>query len=90
MIVNNVLVEYPETMAENEATRYVEEEIGLWNEKGKQLGKVIIELDGDEAVLRSFEHSPIKRVRRITGYLSEAGNFNDAKRAEMKARVVHS
>lgn len=33
--------------------------------------------------------SAIKRVRRITGYLSVDENFNDAKRAELRDRVVH-
>ena len=31
----------------------------------------------------------IKRVRRITGYLSTIDRFNDAKKAELKARVAH-
>ncbi|MEW6448492.1 MAG: anaerobic ribonucleoside-triphosphate reductase [Bacillota bacterium] len=31
----------------------------------------------------------IRRVRRITGYLSTVDRFNDAKVAELKARVVH-
>ena len=31
----------------------------------------------------------IKRIRRITGYLSDVTNFNSAKRAELKDRVVH-
>jgi ribonucleoside-triphosphate reductase len=31
----------------------------------------------------------IRRVRRITGYLSTVDRFNDAKVAELKSRVVH-
>jgi phosphodiesterase/alkaline phosphatase D-like protein len=31
----------------------------------------------------------IRRVRRITGYLSQEENFNAAKFAELKARVAH-
>jgi hypothetical protein len=90
ILVKDVLVEYPQVMAEAEAVRYADEEIELWVKKGKKLDKVIIEIDGMEAVVRGYELSPIKRVRRITGYLSEAANFNDAKRAELKARMVHS
>ncbi len=90
ILVKDVLVEYPQVMAEAEAVRYADEEIELWIKKGKKLDKVIIEIDGTEAVVRGYELSPIKRVRRITGYLSEAANFNDAKRAELKARMVHS
>ncbi|RPF46765.1 ribonucleoside-triphosphate reductase class III catalytic subunit [Thermodesulfitimonas autotrophica] len=33
--------------------------------------------------------SAIRRVRRITGYLSTVDRFNDAKVAELKSRVVH-
>jgi len=32
----------------------------------------------------------IKRVRRITGYLSTVERFNDAKQAELRDRVCHS
>lgn len=32
----------------------------------------------------------IRRIRRITGYLSTVDRFNDAKRAELKSRVKHS
>lgn len=90
ILVNDVLVEYPQTMTESEAIKYAEEEIELWTEKGKKLNRVNIEIDGNEATIQGFEQSPIKRIRRITGYLSEVANFNDAKRAELKARVVHA
>jgi ribonucleoside-triphosphate reductase (formate) len=33
--------------------------------------------------------SSIRRVRRITGYLSTVERFNDAKCNELKERVVH-
>ena len=91
ILVKDVLVDYPKSMmTEGEAVVYADEEIALWVEKGKKLDKVIIEIDGDTAIVRGFEQSSIKRVRRITGYLSEAGNFNDSKRAELKARVIHA
>ncbi len=32
----------------------------------------------------------IRRIRRITGYLSTLDRFNDAKKAELKSRVAHS
>lgn len=35
------------------------------------------------------EDNPFSRVRRITGYLSELRNFNDAKKAEESQRVKH-
>jgi ribonucleoside-triphosphate reductase len=32
----------------------------------------------------------IRRIRRITGYLSTEDRFNDAKKAELHNRVKHS
>lgn len=90
VVVKDVPVEYPQAMAADEATKYAEEEIGLWAGMNKQLGLVVIEIDGTEVIVRSSERSPIRRVRRITGYLSEVGNFNDAKRAELKERSAHA
>jgi hypothetical protein len=89
ILVKDVLVEYPQTITEREATEYAEEEIELWGKQEKKLAKVIIEIDENEVIIRGLEKSPIRRVRRITGYLSDASNFNDAKRAELKARAAH-
>ncbi|MBP1763975.1 MAG: anaerobic ribonucleoside triphosphate reductase [Firmicutes bacterium] len=89
MTMNDVLVQMPEGMKEDEAKYYVDEEIKSWESKGKVLGKVVLELDKDEVVIKAFEKSPIRRIRRITGYLSEQTNFNDAKRAELAQRTYH-
>lgn len=90
MLINDVLVEYPPSITEAEAAQYVEDELAMWAGRGKQLASIAIELAGDEVVIRSLEKSPIRRVRRITGYLSEVSNFNDAKQAELKARITHT
>jgi len=89
MMMNDVLVQMPEGMNEQEAKQYIMEEIQNWKTKGKKLGKVVLELDQDEVVIKAYEKSPIRRIRRITGYLSEQTNFNDAKQAELAERVVH-
>ena len=89
MMMNDVLVQMPEGMNEEEAKQYIMEEIQNWKIKGKKLGKVVLELDQDEVVIKAYEKSPIRRIRRITGYLSEQTNFNDAKQAELAERVVH-
>jgi len=89
IMMNDVLVDMPEGMQEEEAKQYVAEELQNWKNKGKILGKMILELDQDEVVIKAFEKSPIRRIRRITGYLSEQTNFNDAKQAELAERVVH-
>lgn len=90
VLMDDVLVDIPEGMTDEEARRYVDEELGIWKAKGKVLDKVILRLDGDEVVVKSIERSPITRTRRITGYLSTLTKFNDAKRAELADRVAHA
>lgn len=90
MMIENVLVEFPEAILQEEAAVYVKQELELWKAKGKMLGKVTIQIDGDDVVIKAIEKSPIRRIRRITGYLSEQHNFNDAKQAELKERFVHA
>lgn len=90
MMIENVLVEFPEVITQEEAAGYVKQELELWKTKGKMLGKVTLQIDGDEVVIQAVEKSPIRRIRRITGYLSEQHNFNDAKQAELKERFVHA
>jgi len=89
VLMNNVLVDFPKDMHEEEAKQYVKDEIILWKSKNKLLDRIMITIDGEEVTIKSFEKSPIKRIRRITGYLSEVSNFNDAKRAELADRSIH-
>ena len=42
-----------------------------------------------EAECPSCQSAEIRRVRRITGYLSTVNRFNDAKKAELKGRKSH-
>lgn len=65
-------------------------EIQEWAEMGKELASIQMNLEGEEVVIQAIEKSPIRRVRRITGYLSNIENFNDAKRAECHDRYVHA
>lgn len=44
-------------------------------------------IDGDECP--SCGSTMIRRIRRITGYLSTVDNFNDAKKSELENRVSH-
>lgn len=90
LVIDRVRAEVPSGIAAEEAELYIREEIDLWKAKGKELDKVVLSLEGEEVVIRAFERSPIKRIRRITGYLSAHDNFNDAKRAELAERVVHA
>ena len=70
----------------------IEEEVHYWQSQGKEVGEVRISKDKEndaKVVIASLPKQKIKRVRRITGYLSAAENFNDAKRAELSDRVNH-
>ena len=88
-----VIVDDALTMTEAEARELVKQEFTRWSGAygaTKILGRVEIypvKDSGDEVLIRCFEKSPVRRVRRITGYLSEVDNFNAAKRAELDARM---
>lgn len=79
----------PVEMSDKEANIYIEEEKNKWKDLDKELAKIELSIDGDEVVITATERSPISRVRRITGYLSNMNNFNDAKAAELHNRVNH-
>jgi anaerobic ribonucleoside-triphosphate reductase activating protein len=70
----------------------IAEEIHYWQSQDKEVGEIRISKDKDndaKVVIASLPKQKIKRVRRITGYLSAVENFNDAKRAELNDRVNH-
>lgn len=70
----------------------IAEEVHYWQSQDKEVGEVRISKDKDndaKVVIASLPKQKIKRVRRITGYLSAVENFNDAKRAELNDRAVH-
>ncbi|NMC33090.1 MAG: hypothetical protein GYA36_11655 [Veillonellaceae bacterium] len=89
MFIDGVKVIADPTFSAEEIQYFVAEEKRLWQNKNKQLGQLALELDGEEVILKGTEKSPIRRIRRITGYLSSIDNFNDAKIAECRARVTH-
>lgn len=74
----------------DEVKYLVENERKEWQGLGKEIAEISLALDGSEVCVEVKEKSPIKRVRRITGYLSNLENFNEAKRAECEARVIHA
>ena len=67
----------------------IAEEKERFEKMGKELSKVEITVNGDEITIKSFEKSPIRRVRRITGYMSTVDRFNAAKVDELNDRVIH-
>lgn len=58
---------------------------------GLYLGKIkITKINETEAEIESQPYSDIKRLRRITGYLSTLDNFNNAKKHEVRDRIRHN
>lgn len=91
MIIDGIAVICPLGMSEEEVTHYVRDEMEYWRQHnpGKEIGSIAISIDGDEVVISAKERSPIRRIRRITGYLSTEDRFNPAKQAELGDRVKH-
>jgi len=90
MLIKGVNVVADQALAEKEVLAIVEEEIGLWNKNNKTLGAIQLTLEGENVVIAASEKSPIRRVRRITGYLSQLENFNEAKLSECESREIHT
>jgi anaerobic ribonucleoside-triphosphate reductase activating protein len=90
MLVNGIRVKADPALSNDEVAALVDDEIRLWQQRGKPLGSIDLSLDGESVIIRSYEKSPIRRVRRITGYLSTIDQFNDSKQAECKDRKVHA
>ena len=84
MFIDGVKVIADPVLSTEEIQYFVAEEKRLWQSKNKQLGQLELGLDGEEVILKGSEKSPIRRIRRITGYLSSIDNFNDAKIAECR------
>ncbi|MDU2064324.1 MAG: anaerobic ribonucleoside-triphosphate reductase [Sporomusaceae bacterium] len=89
MIIDGVTVVADAELTQQEIETVVGNEQKLWAEKHKELAAVELSLQNDNIVVKAWEKSPVRRVRRITGYLSNIENFNDAKQAELAHRQVH-
>ena len=89
MVVNGIQVIADPRLSREEINQYITEEKQLWASRNKQLGQIELCIEQDEVVVKAMEKSPIRRVRRITGYLSSIDNFNDAKVAECTDRAKH-
>lgn len=89
MIISGVAVTADPTLSNEEVVAIVDAEIQEWAKLSKTLARVELSIDGDEVIVKAVEKSPVRRVRRITGYLSSVDNFNDAKRSECEDRKAH-
>ena len=73
-----------------EVNALVEEEKAVLAATRKEIGHLSLRaLEGNQVEIKVIPKSPIRRVRRITGYLSNIENFNSAKQAECRDRLVH-
>lgn len=87
--IDEIDITYDDDITMEELAEYITQEKQIWEAKGKTLGSIKVKLLGDEVEIESHAVSHIKRVRRITGYLSTTDKFNDAKLAELKNRYRH-
>lgn len=90
MIIDGISVTAEMGVTEEEIQQILIEEKANYATQGKTLASVNISIDGEELIIKAKEKSPIKRIRRITGYLSEQNNFNAGKQAELADRVIHN
>lgn len=84
-----VTVDADPELTDDEVRHCVITEIDNWNQQGKKLGAVTLTAEGEEIEIQATEWSPIRRIRRITGYLTNQSNMNESKRAEEAARYKH-
>jgi len=90
MVVNGVQVIADPRLSREEINHFIAEEQQLWRSRNKRLGQIELSIEQEEVIVKASEKSPIRRVRRITGYLSSIDNFNDAKVAECSDRAKHN
>ena len=90
MVVNGIQVIADPRLSREEINHFIAEEQQLWRSRNKRLGQIELSIDQEEVIVKASEKSPIRRVRRITGYLSSIDNFNDAKVAECTDRTKHN
>lgn len=77
-------------ITKDEINTILSEEMALYAKRGEELAELSLTLDAaDEIVIKSYKKTPIKRIRRVTGYLSEEHNFNNAKHQELTDRIQH-
>ena len=90
MTINGIHIVADPSLTNEEIALLVSEEQALWHERNKTIAYMEINRDGEEIIINASERSPIRRVRRITGYLSNIDNFNDAKKQECENRFIHA
>ena len=73
-----------------EANVLVSKEVALNDPQERKITYIeITEVSSEEVDIKVTTEGAVKKLRRITGYLSDINNFNDPKRAELADRLVH-
>ena len=73
-----------------EANVLVSKEVALNDPQERKITYIeITEVSSEEVDIEVTTEGAVKKLRRITGYLSDINNFNDPKRAELADRLVH-
>lgn len=85
-VVDGISISAGPGVSEEESRALVSEEKARAGQVGKIVTKICITADGDELIVESTTTPPIRRIRRITGYLSSTDRWNDGKLAELRDR----
>ncbi|MBP2643836.1 MAG: hypothetical protein H6Q67_1723 [Firmicutes bacterium] len=85
-VIKGILVSFNDSLTDVEVNNCVDLEIAEWRKNSKPIDTITLTIEGDGIIIETHEKSPIRRIRRITGYLSEVSNFNDSKRQELSDR----
>ena len=87
--IDEIAVLADNELTDEEVNFIVQAEKSEWASANMAIDSITLEVDCSEIKITSVERSPIRRIRRITGYLSDYNNFNAAKKAEERDRYKH-
>ena len=77
-------------VSEQEVNYWVEKEIAQNDPEKRKITCIrITEVSTEEVDVKITTEGVVRRVRRITGYLSDINNFNESKKAELFDRYTH-
>ena len=83
-----IMFECDQDIDETEAQNYIERGLEKYS---KELKSIEAHIDGNDVELKyHLDGVHFKRLRRITGYLSDVASFNDGKTAELNDTVKHT
>jgi anaerobic ribonucleoside-triphosphate reductase activating protein len=87
-VIDKVIVNYSPELDDKEVDSLLKEEQVRAGIEKRLLLELDLTLSGDDVMIWPHYDS-VRRVRRITGYLSTLPRFNDAKKEEEVSRISH-